>query len=108
MLLKIVEPPQTIEQFLRERQWISVLDSLLVQLVVVDTKPKTATLLWCKQHRGSIGGYRWSDVPMLEHILDLFPCLFKLEWADFIDWPVNGRSIVLQFDFELMTHSYRW
>ena len=39
---------------------------------------------------------------MLEHILDLFPCLFKLEWAEFIDWPVNGWSIVLQFNLELM------
>ena len=44
---------------------------------------------------------------MLEHVLNLFLPLLELEWVELVDWPVNGWSIILQFNLELMPHSYR-
>ena len=43
---------------------------------------------------------------MLEHVLNLFLCLLELEWTELIDWLVNGWSVILQFNLELMPHSY--
>ena len=93
---------------MRERKRITILDRLFVELAVVDTKSKTAILLQCKQHRSFIGGYGWSDVAMLEHILYLLLCHLELEWAELVDLPMNGWSIVLQCHLELMFHSYWW
>ena len=76
--------------------------------MVIDTKSETTILLWRKQHQCSIGEYRRLDVAMLKHVLNLFLCLLELEWAELVDWPVNGWSVVLKFDLELMYHSYRW
>lgn len=45
---------------------------------------------------------------MLEHVLDLLFCLFELNWTEIIDWPMNGWSIILHFNLELMTHLYWW
>ena len=85
-----------------------VLDCRFVEPVVVDVKSKTSILLQCKQHLCSIGGYRWSDVAVLKHVLNLFLRLLELEWAKFVDWPVDGWSIILQFNLELISHLYWW
>ena len=83
-----------------------VLDGLFIELAGVDTKPKTAILFRCKQHWCSIGGYQWSNIAMLEHVLNLLLRLLELEWVELIDWLVNGWSIILHFDLELLSHSH--
>ena len=43
---------------------------------------------------------------MLEHVLNLLLRLLEIEWAKLVDWPMDGWSIVLQFNLELMSHPY--
>ena len=45
---------------------------------------------------------------MLEHVPNLLLYLLELEWAKLIDLLVNGWSIILQFNLELVSHSYQW
>ena len=44
---------------------------------------------------------------MLEHIFNLLLRLSELERTQFVNRPVDRRCIILQFNFELMSHPDR-
>ena len=42
---------------------------------------------------------------MLQHFLDLIFSLVELEWTEFVEWSMDGWSLVFQIDLEFMTSS---
>ena len=47
-----------INEFRDERKWIGVLDGMGVQVSIVLARSKGPILLWYKEERGSLGGFR--------------------------------------------------
>ena len=74
--------------------------------MVINAKPKAAAFLGYEQHRGAIRGIGRADELVLQHLLDLILGLCELEWTEFVEWSMDGRSLVLQVDLKFMTHPY--
>ena len=70
--------------------------------MVLNTKPKPPLLLGYKQDWGAIVRIRWSNEAVLEHALNLFLFLFKLERAHLVQRAMNRGHIILQIKIKLM------